>query len=376
MSAAQGTAARSGAARTAVRATSGRTIGRSVVAAVAAGVVLAIGGCTSDASSTSAFSQSADEQALARTEAAAAPSASPEFDGGSVASPSATEAAGSGAAAQQVAPALDTSKVIRTADLSVRMQVAPVPATDDATADREANAAARAAAVNQAASAARGIATGVGGYQSSADGGGSTVTISLRVPADQYDAVVERLAALGEVTSRTESSQDVTAELVDVDSRVQSMTASVARVRALLAQATTVAEVISVESELAVREANLESLQQQQAYLGGQVSLSTVTMTLTAITDDLATEPVTEQTGFLAGIKDGWAALVGIAGWLGGAVGAILPFLPLVAAAGLLLWWLLRLARRRRAARTPNTPTLTPPAPAEPAPQPAGLGTS
>ena len=94
-----------------------------------------------------------------------------------------------------------------------------------------------------------------------------------------------------------------------MNSRVDSMTASVARVRALLAAATDIADVISIESELAVREANLESLQQQQAALSGQVALSTVSLTLTAVTKDAAsTEPVAQDSGFVAGIEVGWAA--------------------------------------------------------------------
>ena len=73
------------------------------------------------------------------------------------------------------------------------------------------------------------------------------MAIGLRVPADQYDPVVDKLAAIGEVTSRTESSQDVTAEVIDVNSRVESMTASVARVRALLAQARNITVIIAIE---------------------------------------------------------------------------------------------------------------------------------
>lgn len=399
MSAAQGTATRSGTtvepgrpARLTVR----TRLSRAAFTAIAVGAVLTVAGCTSDAASTSALAPSVAEGPQARTgagELGAAPSAAPQVDGEFAAAPDAAapdvgatdgdtaDASAPGMAAGQLtAPAIDGSKIIRTADLAIRLTVPPVPETDDAAADRDADAAARAAAVSQAAGSARGIATSVGGFTSSADGGGSTMTISLRVPADQYDAVLDRLGALGEVTNRTETSQDVTAEVVDVNSRVASMTASVARVRALLAQATTIAEVISIESELAVREANLESLQQQQSYLDGQVSLSTVTMTLTAVTDDPGTAPpVEEETGFVAGIAAGWAALQALGGWLGGAVGAILPFLPLVAAAGLLLWWLIRRARRRRAARSVTPPAPGPAAggaaPVQPEPQPAGVGT-
>ena len=184
---------------------------------------------------------------------------------------------------------IDGSKVIKTADLAVRLVVAPVPATDDS-AGRPGRPTRRPGPRPSPGrrDSVRGIATAAGGFQASADGGGSQITISLRVPADQYDAVLDKLAALGEVTNRTETSQDVTAEVVDVNSRVDSMTASVARVRALLAQATNIADVISIESELAAREANLESLQQQQAALNGQVAMSTISLSLTAITDDPA----------------------------------------------------------------------------------------
>ena len=165
-------------------------------------------------------------------------------------------------------------------------------------------------------------------------------------------------AVLLELTNRTETSQDVTAQVADVNSRVESMTASVARVRALLASATGISDVISIESELAVREANLESLQQQQAALSGQVALSTISITLTAVTTDAAgTEPAPQDSGFIAGLNSGWAAMLGFLGGLAGVLGALLPFLPLIALAGLLIWWLIRRARRARSAQTdPITP--------------------
>ena len=94
--------------------------------------------------------------------------------------------------------------------------------------------------------------------------------ITMRVPVERYAAVINKILALGELTSRTESSQDVTADVVDVNSRVKTMTASVARIRTLLSKATRIGDVIAIESELAVREADLESLEQQQASLGGR----------------------------------------------------------------------------------------------------------
>lgn len=360
-------------------------VGRAVsITGVVAAAVIALAGCTSGSTSSSATesfaaaTSAAAAAAPARDAAGAADSAAGaaggvgEAETGAAVDPAAPlppeqSAADQLAAAQSAGAPVDGSKVIKTANLSVKLTVEPVPETDDAAADREANVAARAAAISQATSSVRGIATTAGGFQSSADGGGSTMAITVRVPAEQYDAVIDKLAALGELTNRTETSQDVTAEVVDVNSRVESMTASVARVRALLAEATDIADVIAIESELAVREANLESLQQQQAALAGQVALSTVSVTLTAVTQDAApTEPATEESGFLAGLQSGWAALLGFLSWIGGALGAVLPFLPLIAAAGLLVWWVIRLRRRSR--RNPTEPPSGGPAPTPPAP--------
>ena len=261
------------------------------LAAVAVAGAIIIVSCTSGSSSSNSIPGLSENgipsAATLSTQRAAAEVAAAPGTGGAVApAPKvAPDQADAGSAdslpsAGQIAAPTDGSKVIRTVDLSVRLAVQPVPSTADPAADQQANAAARSAAVDQAGTSVRGIAGAAGGFLANADGGGSQLTVTLRIPADQYDAVLDKLTKVGDVTSRTESAQDVTAQVVDVNSRVDSMTASVARVRALLAQATTIADVISIESELSVREANLESLQQQQSALSRQVALSTISLSI------------------------------------------------------------------------------------------------
>ena len=352
-----------------------KSIKRSAAIGVLTAVAIAgLAACTSGA--TSASSQAAGAESFSGEMAAATTGvAAPELERNALDAPS--QAADQPAVTPEL-PAtvpVDGSKVIKTGNLSVRLLVGPVAPTDDRQADRDANAAARATAITQAGAGARSIAVAAGGFQAGADGGGSSMSLTLRVPAEQYDAVVDKLAALGELTNRTETSQDVTAQVADVNSRVESMTASVARVRALLASATDISDVISIESELAVREANLESLQQQQAALSGQVALSTISMTLTAVTTDAAgTEPVPQDSGFIAGLNSGWAALLGFLGGLAGVLGVLLPFLPVIALAGLLIWWLIRRARRSRSGPAdPATPGTAPTAAPE-TQQPVGVG--
>lgn len=335
-----------------------RRTSRCTIATIAGGVLL-LAGCTAGSGTDGENAAQATGVAAAEVPAGrdgAELGAGPADAGGQPSAPADGPQQGSDApqqGADLVAPATADSKVVRTADLAVRVDAGPVPTTGDEAADRDAAAAARAVAAAAAATSVREIAAAAGGFQASAEGGGSQFAISLRVPTERYDAVLGRLAGLGEVTRRTESSEDVTARSVDVDSRVKSMAASVARVRALLAEATTIGDVISIEAELAAREADLDSLQQQKSALDGQVAYSTIGVSVTAVSaGDDAPPPAAADTGFVAGITAGWASLLDFLTWTGALVGALLPFTPFVVAVGGLLWWLLRRASRRRAAVT------------------------
>src|SRR5262249_28528747 len=65
----------------------------------------------------------------------------------------------------------------------------------------------------------------------------STADLTFKVPPDSLDTVLDRLAGLGDEVSRHASTEDVTEQVADVDSRVSSAKASLARIRALYAPA-------------------------------------------------------------------------------------------------------------------------------------------
>lgn len=327
---------------------------RAAVVAVLLPLVLA--GCTGGSASSSGPDAAVATTAAGGATMAAGAAAESGSDGaGEAASSGPGDAAVAAAGMDQVVAAGDARQLIRTADLDVRL---PVPARESA----EADTAARTAALGTAVADARAAVVAAGGVVASSDGSGDRTTLGLRIPVDAYDGTLDRLAGLGTVEGRTESSRDVTAELVDVASRVQSMKASVDRVRTLLAQATDVGQVVTIEGELARREADLESLQRQQASLSGQVAMSTVTLTLTAVTTGVATVPSDGDgdSGFLVGLSGGWSALLGLLSAISTVAGALLPFAPLFAVGGLLVWWGWR--RRRRPIGSP-APVGTDPAP-------------
>ena len=169
----------------------------------------------------------------------------------------------------------------------------------------------------------------------------------LKVPADTLDRVIDDIAAIGHVTARTSQVTDHTDETVDLDARVASQQASVARVRALLAQATSIGDVVAIESELGRREADLDSLTNRLAALRDQVALSTLTVDLRS-PSALPAEDDERAAGFADGLAAGWSGLVALGTATGAVIGFLLPFPPVLAVLAGLGWAARRVVRGRR----------------------------
>ena len=185
----------------------------------------------------------------------------------------------------------------------------------------------RVADVGEATSQLIAAATASGGTIESqsvnSDGTSSYANVIARVPSDTLDAFVADLAAFGTVISVNISAQDVTTQVVDLDARIQVLQASIERLEVLQGQATSVADLVAVESELAGRQGELDSLVGQRAYLGQQVAMSTVTVSISPITElTSSTAP-----GFLAGLENGWSAFLALIAFLITSAGFLVPFI-------------------------------------------------
>jgi hypothetical protein len=197
----------------------------------------------------------------------------------------------------------------------------------------------------------------VGGYLASEDtlndraGRPELSVLVLRVPEPAFDETMSTLAGIGRTERTDRSSKDVTTEVIDIDTRVATQEASLARLQRLLRQADTVEDMIRIESEIATRQAELESLKAQQKYLSDQTSMSTVTVRLRTPAAPPPPEPK-DDSGFLAGLSDGWAALTAVLVGAATVAGALLPFVVATALVGVPVWMLVRAARRRRTVTT------------------------
>lgn len=184
-----------------------------------------------------------------------------------------------------------------------------------------------------------------------------SATLVLRVPPRDLRVVLDELAHLGRERSRHLSTQDVTAKVADVTSRVTSGTRAISRLRELYAHTVKVADVIRIEDELSARESDLESLQARQRALAAETSTAAVTLSLLSGAAPVEKPPATHhRTGFIGGLRNGWDAFTTAAGALATALGAVLPFAVLILALAVvarLLWPRLR-------TQPVSTPTPTP----------------
>lgn len=183
--------------------------------------------------------------------------------------------------------------------------------------------------------------------------------ITLRVPADGLAAAVESLGALGEVTATQVDRRDVTSEAVDLRARVASLEASVTRLTELMGQSASTADLIAAESALSQRQAELESLRQQLAFVDGQVDMSTLTVNLVEKTTPAAAP---DPAGFGDGLAAGWNGLIATLNGVVIGVGFLLPWLGVATVVAMAVW-AIRVAvrrRRQRPSQPPSTGSTTP----------------
>lgn len=201
--------------------------------------------------------------------------------------------------------------------------------------------------------------TGYGGYvedrseRTDTDGNPTRASLTLRLPAENLSELLEQLEVLGDVSELSESAQDVTGTVRDLDARIDALETSVDRLIEIMAEADTAEDLLQVETTLSQRQADLEALQAERSALGDQVAMSTLQV-------ELSTEPITEveADGFLGGLQSGWNGLVTTANALLVVAGTALPWLVIALIPGLGLYLVLRRRgiRRRRTKMAADQP--------------------
>lgn len=201
--------------------------------------------------------------------------------------------------------------------------------------------------VSQQAARAAQIAGNAGGYVSTEDAAlrqgqpsRPTASIQLKIPVTAYPAALRELAGLGHQTSLRQQAQDLTLDVANTASRVDSAQAAITQLRALLSHAGSVGSLLTVQEQINTQESALEALQAQQRALNHEVAYATVSLRLVgpAAARHAAHRHPKPAGGFVGGLKAGWDALVAVVSWLLRALGAVLPIGAACALAGYLAY--------------------------------------
>jgi hypothetical protein len=194
--------------------------------------------------------------------------------------------------------------------------------------------------------------------------GAASATVTLKVPPDTLEqGILDQIGRLGTELSRNETASDITAQVVDVNSRVAAAQDSLARLRQLFQHAGNVADLATVENEIAQREADLESLEAQQRTFAAQTAQATITVNLVATPKVAVVPPPVKKAhvvGFVRGLRGGWHAFTRTVTGITTALGALLPFLVVLLVLGIAALIVRRRLFTPRAGDATQAPTAGP----------------
>ncbi|WP_165230660.1 DUF4349 domain-containing protein [Aquisphaera insulae] len=103
----------------------------------------------------------------------------------------------------------------------------------------------------------------------------------LRVPVERFDALVEKVAGLGELERNTRTSQDVTEQFYDVESRIRNKKAEEKSLTKILDERTgKLEEILKIETELSRVRGEIEVFEGRLRMLDNLSSLATLSVSI------------------------------------------------------------------------------------------------
>ena len=186
-----------------------------------------------------------------------------------------------------------------------------------------------------------------GGYlesssESSYTGSSRTLSLTIRVPQDNYASFLEAAAQAGNLVDKSEQVQDVTTQYMDIEARLSNLTAQRTRLQELQASAENLSDLLEIESSLSDVQYQIESWQSQLDWYSQQVSCSTVYLSLDEVKEYTPTEE-SYLSQLSSALRNGWTGFVSGIQQLTVWVVGVWPVLVVLAAAALVV----RFVRRR-----------------------------
>lgn len=185
---------------------------------------------------------------------------------------------------------------------------------------------------------------------------GLQASVTLRVPAESFDAALERIRDMAtEVRRESISGQDVTEEYVDLQSRLRYLEATESRLLEFLEEAEDTEAALAVYEQLQRIQADIEHVKGRMQYLEQSAAMATITLDITP--DELAQPIQVGRWNPKGTARDALQSLVRVLQFLVDAAIVIgilvIPVLIVIAVPFAGLFFLVRaIARWRRARKT------------------------
>jgi len=119
-----------------------------------------------------------------------------------------------------------------------------------------------------------------GGYVASSFNHETNAAFTVRIPAVHFDAAMAAAGNLGRVRSRNVSTQDVSEQFYDLQTRLDTRKILRDRLQSYLAQAKNMEDLLHIERELNSTLTEIESMEGRMRRLSNQIDYSTITVDL------------------------------------------------------------------------------------------------
>ncbi|MHC8948590.1 DUF4349 domain-containing protein [Sphingobacterium hungaricum] len=140
----------------------------------------------------------------------------------------------------------------------------------------------------------------------------SSISLTIRIPSTGFDGFIADLEnGEDKVTSKSIQANDVTAQYVDVESRLKSKRIYLERYRKLVATAKTTKDLLEIEEQIRSLQEEIDSYESTFRVLNNQIAYSTLTIAISNQQDRITAGP-----SFWVNLKDAfsdsWDILAGL----------------------------------------------------------------
>jgi hypothetical protein len=143
------------------------------------------------------------------------------------------------------------------------------------------------------------------------------VTLTIRIPNSDFDKIMNSSLNQGKfIESKNISSEDVTSEYIDINTRLKTKKMVHERYLELLKKATKVSDIIDVEDKIRVLQEEIESTEARLKYMNDRVDYSTITLTIYELKPTEHIPDVSYRSRILIAMKDGYRGVENFFLWL------------------------------------------------------------